>query len=74
MFPTHLFLLPVKVDGPGRYLTRGGETVVVDEVVEPGVLTARYGGRHPCGTRDVWYSCGRVLPSLESPHDILSKA
>lgn len=69
-------LLPVVIDGPGSYRTRGGEVVTVDVIS----TTRGYGynnradGQYSNGIRETW-SCrgGRVLPFYESCNDIVSK-
>lgn len=60
------------VTGPGRYLTRGGEAVTVEEVVGYGVLAAH--GKYSCGIPERWSRSGRVLAHYLSPNDIVAAA
>lgn len=73
----HHFLLPIVVDGPGTYITRGGDTVTIDRVT-----TSRgFGynncaeGRYSNGIVESWSARGgRVLPYFLSQNDIVGKA
>jgi len=67
--------LPVIIDGPGKYRTRCGETVVITHIQQGG-------GCDRCGfydtgeetpIRDRWHKSGRVYPSTDSNNDILEK-
>lgn len=74
MIHHHLYVLPTIIDGPGEYVTRGGETVTVESVVGPGIITARAYGSYSCGIRESWYANGRVLPFSASLNDIVAKS
>lgn len=68
--------LPVVIDGPGSYLTRGGDVVTVEQI-SSGLgfgYQNRAVGRYSNGTVEFW-SCrgGRVLPYYLSRNDIVSK-
>jgi len=73
---TH-FTLPLIVDGPGTYVTRGGDLVTVEAISTHRSYgyQNRADGHYSNGIRETW-SCrgGRVLPYGESCNDIVSKA
>jgi len=62
-------LNPKIVTGPGRYVTRGGDTVTVDRVD-----TWLAFGSYENGPSERWLVCGRTLPCYESPNDIVGVA
>lgn len=65
------YTLPVVVDAPGAYVTRGGEPVTVTRVVGNRV----YGSYDRHGIAERWSARGgRVLPFTESRNDIVGKA
>ena len=66
----------VKIDEPGQYLTRGGETVTVSsrrQNAALGIPGSWWDGSHPNGVPESWHRSGRIFSSMESPHDIVSK-
>jgi hypothetical protein len=62
-------LNPTIVSQPGRYVTRGGETVTVERIDR-----SRAFGQYPNGTREWWTLSGRTLPFTESPNDLVGAA
>lgn len=66
------YLLPVLVEAPGPYLTRGGDIVRVKAVVGPGVFTAWARGEYEDGTPEAWRTSGRIFQNIESPNDIVA--
>lgn len=67
-------LLPVLVERPGLYLTRGGDRVRVTAVVGPGVFTAWARGEYEDGTPEAWRTSGRIFRGIESPNDIVASS
>jgi hypothetical protein len=72
-------LLPVVVDGPGRYVTRRGENVVVDSVDagpsgRPSRRQFSCRGSYPCGTAERWHRSGRLYLGTECDNDIVGRA
>lgn len=67
-----LVVLPVVVDAPGEYLTRGGERVRVTEVSTKPAFACR--GEYPNGTRDAWHRSGRLYFGTLSLNDLVAKA
>lgn len=68
-----LITLPVTIDEPGEYLTRGGDRVTIDRA------STRHdygcvGSYVKCGTADKWHKSGRILATSETPNDLVSKA
>lgn len=68
-----LVVMPDLITGPGKYVTRSGETVSVDAV-------SGHGGEFGCrgsyadGTRERWHRSGRLLASREMDNDIVRQA
>lgn len=66
-----LVLEPTRIDGPGQYLTRCGEQVVVAHA------SSRHdfgcSGTYSDGTLEHWHKSGRIFFSQESPNDIIDK-
>jgi hypothetical protein len=69
------WLLPRVVDGPGSYLTRGGEVVTVERITNGFGYNNRAEGHYSNGIAEAW-SCrgGRVLPFSLSQNDIVARA
>jgi hypothetical protein len=68
-------LLPVVVHGPGKYLTRGGETVTVEKIANVWGYNNRADGKYSNGVAESWsVRGGRVLPYSLSQNDIIGKA
>lgn len=66
-----LVTLPVIIDAPGLYRSRGGEVVsvrVVSDKHDHGCL-----GVYPCGTLEGWHKSGRIFAGQLSDNDIVSK-
>lgn len=69
-----LVTLPTIIDKAGRYVTRRGETVMVDAV------SARYraefgcSGRYENGVSEAWHKSGRLLAGTETLNDIVRAA
>lgn len=70
-----LVLLPIVVTEPGKYITRCGDTVLIEQT----------SGRHDFGNRgfydatgeritDSWHRSGRVNASRESNNDLVARA
>lgn len=68
-----LILLPAIINAPGRYITRAGETVMIERIDGAGLYRCR-GQYITTGQIDAWHSSGRVFASVESELDIISKA
>ncbi|MEX6780467.1 hypothetical protein [Pseudomonas aeruginosa] len=66
-------LLDVIIDGPGEYLTRGGERVTIDQASTRHDFgcSGRYSG---CNTQDHWHKSGRLSASSQSKNDIVARA
>jgi hypothetical protein len=68
--------LPIVVDAPGSYLTRGGDVVTVEIISTSGGYgyQNRADGHYSTGVRETW-SCrgGRVLPYSLSQNDIVAR-
>jgi hypothetical protein len=66
-----LVTLPTIIDAPGVYLTRGGAEVIIHTV------TTRHSfgcvGTYADGIEDGWHKSGRVLCTLKTSIDIISK-
>jgi hypothetical protein len=60
------------VTGPGRYVTRSGETVTVERLGGYGGLWAY--GRYDNGVRESWFVSGRIFTVMLSPNDIVRSA
>jgi hypothetical protein len=52
----------------GAYLTRCGETVVVDRI-DRGYAY----GRYPNGINESWDICGRLFPTMLSDNDVVKR-
>lgn len=79
--------LPTVVDGPGEYITRNGNRVVVTHITkhhDPETVSFRVKGDiiHPpvkggikteIRLYNIWHISGRMYPIHESPHDIVGK-
>lgn len=67
-----MFALPTVVTGPGRYLTRSGETVTVT------IASARYplgcSGAYPIGVAESWHQSGRIYDGRITQNDIVALA
>jgi hypothetical protein len=66
-----LVVLPRIIDGPGRYVTRCGETAEVTNVSDYHWKRGRY---LDCGTPELWHNSGRIFAGQLSNNDIISKA
>ena len=66
-----LVTLPVVIDAPGAYLTRGGERVEIFHVVSRHAFACR--GRYSCGVNDQWHPSGRLYFGTLSNNDVVSK-
>lgn len=69
-----LVILPTVIDKAGRYVTRRGETVVVDSVSRR--YRAEFGcdGRYDNGVSEAWHKSGRLLAGTETANDIVRTA
>ncbi len=68
-----LFSLPVIINEPGEYLTRGGDRVTIDRAStrhEFGCV----GSYVACGTAEKWHMSGRILATSQTQNDIVRKA
>jgi predicted nucleic acid-binding protein len=68
-----LFTLPVIINEPGEYLTRGGDRVTIDRA------STRHdygcvGSYVACGTAEKWHKSGRILATSETSNDVVCKA
>lgn len=59
--------LPPLITQPGRYVTRSGEVVQVDDTSN----THWKRGAYPCGTAETWNRSGRIFSGRETPNDIV---
>ena len=71
--PTHFFLLPTIITGPGRYITRCGEVVTIDFVVPMKCFYSAH-GNYANGVKERWDRTGRLLPSTLSDNDVVGVA
>lgn len=63
----------VIIDGPGEYLTRGGERVTIDQASSS--LSFDCAGRYAdCGTQDRWSKSGRLFAGTLSQNDIVARS
>lgn len=60
---------PVIIDTPGEYLTRGGETVIIDTVSARHDLGCK--GTYADGVTDGWHKSGRLYADSECINDIV---
>lgn len=63
--------LPTIITDPGKYRTRSGEIVTVDEVSAKHNFSCR--GSYPEGTEEHWHKTGRLYAHTLSPNDIIVK-
>jgi hypothetical protein len=56
---------------PGRYLTRSGETVLIDAVSNRHDFNCT--GSYSCGRRERWHRSGRLYAGMLSANDIVSR-
>ena len=68
-----LFTLPVIINEPGEYITRGGDRVTIDRA------STRHdfgcvGSYVACGTAEKWHLSGRILATSETRNDVVRKA
>jgi len=73
-----LVTMPTVIDGPGRYVTRCGETVVIDKTPEAGPWVLRphahdCHGNYSTGQRDHWHRTGRIFAGQLCNNDIVAK-
>ena len=61
--------LPTIISGPGRYLTRNGETVTIESASTRNDL--RCYGHYYNGVREGWHKSGRVLATSQTANDIV---
>ena len=64
--------LPIVIDGPGRYVTRGGEIVTIETVGRNHAFNCY--GAYANGVRDSWHRSGRLFASITSSNDIVGAA
>lgn len=65
-----LVTLPTVIDGPGAYVTRCGETVLIDAASSKHCFGCR-GVYENGGIADSWHRSGRILASRETANDIV---
>jgi hypothetical protein len=76
---TLLDMLPVIIDGPGEYLTRGGGRVTIHDVDGRGTFNARgskwkmFRGKDRPRVYGIWHRSGRHMPLNEVLNDIVGK-
>jgi len=73
MYVYPLLFHPTIIDEPGEYLTRCGETVLIEHVSSSPVrfdCTGLYAGD---GKSDCWHRSGRIFAGTESANDIVEK-
>ena len=63
----------VIIDGPGKYLTRGGEVAIIEQASTRHDLNCK-GTYEACGTVEGWHKSGRLFSTTESRNDIVSRA
>lgn len=64
--------LPVVILEPGRYVTRCGEVVTVEQASTQHKFACV--GTYGNGVRERWHKTGRLYFDFESPNDILHAA
>jgi hypothetical protein len=65
-------LLPTIITGVGKYKTRCGEIVTIEQFRDE-LPNLKYHGRYSTGQRDGWTKSGRCWPSRECDNDIVEK-
>lgn len=65
-------MLPYVIDGPGQYITRGGEQVTVERASTCHDFGCK--GAYSCGTTEGWHKSGRLLFGRETCNDIVRRA
>lgn len=67
-----LFSLPTIIEGPGDYLTRGGERVTIERTSARHDLNC-VGHYTECGTAERWHKTGRIMATSETRNDIVKR-
>ncbi len=68
-----IILLEVVINGPGEYLTRGGDRVRVDRASTRNDFEC-VGYYVSCGTTESWHRSGRTHATSETRNDIVTRA
>jgi hypothetical protein len=68
-----LITLPIIINEPGEYHTRGGDRVTIDRA-STGHDYGCVGSYVKCGRADKWHKSGRILATSETLNDVVSKA
>lgn len=66
-----LMSLPIIIAGPGKYLTRCGDLVVVESFGR--VANFSCVGSYPDGVKESWHRSGRLFANVISDNDIVTK-
>lgn len=69
-----LVIMPDIITGPGKYVTRRGETVTITDHSTRGDRFGSYGTYDDCGTQDRWHRSGRTSAAQETKNDIIARA
>jgi len=78
--PYEIVQLPIVIDGPGEYLTRGGGHVLIHDIDGRGTFSCRgsfyrmYRGKYRPKDFGLWHHSGRYRPLAEHSRDIIGKA
>ena len=70
--PTAFITMPRIITGPGQYITRGGETITIDSMLDCRFYGAV--GRYSCGTNEKWGISGRIFAGMTSNNDVVRPA
>jgi hypothetical protein len=68
---TALMMLPVIIDAPGQYITRGGETVTIYMATDKNSFACS--GFYSNEIGDSWHKSGRLYFHEQSANDIVKK-
>lgn len=69
---TALIVLPTIIDRAGKYITRGGESVVIEKVSIGQNFGCR--GFYSDGVQEGWHKSGRLYFGQQSKNDIVRAA
>ena len=68
-----LVTLPTFITEPGKYLTREGVLIVINDVSDIRVSRFTCHGTYPDGCPDTWHRSGRLYANNKSMNDIVVK-
>jgi len=69
-YAAHFLSLPVVITEAGRYVTRSGDVVTVDDVSSCHWKR----GRYSTGGQETWHRSGRIFSGRETDNDIVRVA